>query len=108
MGYFRGRFASLQGLQQQINNAKGHKRAVAWIKACIVIHTLVFFIKHGHEDKEQFEQLIQEGTDDPSISNPHNNIKNEAIQETRGQQKQEQLKSEFLKSLSNEEEAMIF
>ncbi|PPQ94789.1 hypothetical protein CVT25_008391 [Psilocybe cyanescens] len=94
-------------LVRQIDDAKDHERAVAWIKACIVIHTLVFFIEHGHEDKEHIKRLIQEGTDDPSISNPCNDIESEAIQETRGQQKREQLKSELLESLSNEE-AMIF
>ncbi|KJA13569.1 hypothetical protein HYPSUDRAFT_119452, partial [Hypholoma sublateritium FD-334 SS-4] len=45
MGYFKGRFCSMRGLRQQIDDARDHERAVAWIKACIVIHTLIFFIE---------------------------------------------------------------
>ncbi|KAF8151555.1 hypothetical protein B0H34DRAFT_616153, partial [Crassisporium funariophilum] len=45
MGYIKGRVCSLRGLRQQIDDVVDHVRAVAWIKACIVLHTLVFIIK---------------------------------------------------------------
>ena len=44
MGYIKGHFCSLQGLRQQIDDAVDHEHAVACIKACIVIHTLIFLI----------------------------------------------------------------
>ncbi|KJA13254.1 hypothetical protein HYPSUDRAFT_115878, partial [Hypholoma sublateritium FD-334 SS-4] len=45
MGYIKGWFCSLQGLRQQIDTAQDHQCAIAWIKTCIVLHTLVFFIE---------------------------------------------------------------
>lgn len=63
MGYFKGRFCSMRGLRQQIDSAVDHKRAVAWIKTCIVIHTLVFDIENGAEDPEFVEELIHDGSE---------------------------------------------
>jgi hypothetical protein len=61
MGYIKGRFCSLRGLRQQIDTAQDHQRAIAWIKACIVLHTLIFHIEHGEEDPDYVERLIQRG-----------------------------------------------
>ncbi|KAJ7748991.1 hypothetical protein B0H16DRAFT_1223401, partial [Mycena metata] len=41
MGYIKGRFASLRGLRQQIDDSNDHECALAWVKVCIIIHTLV-------------------------------------------------------------------
>ncbi|KAF8579124.1 hypothetical protein K439DRAFT_1360336 [Ramaria rubella] len=41
VGYLKGRFSSLKGLWQQIDDEVDHRRAVEWICACIVIHTLI-------------------------------------------------------------------
>ncbi|KAJ7616875.1 hypothetical protein B0H17DRAFT_876951, partial [Mycena rosella] len=41
MGYIKGRFCSLRGLRQQIDDSVDHERALAWVKTCVVIHTLV-------------------------------------------------------------------
>lgn len=61
MGLFKGRFCSLRGLRQQIDDALDHERALAWVKACIVIHTLIYMIEEGCEDAEYIAELIQEG-----------------------------------------------
>ena len=45
MGYLKGRFSSLRGLRQQISDATDHKRALAWVKTCIIIHTLISFVE---------------------------------------------------------------
>ncbi|KAK7022516.1 hypothetical protein R3P38DRAFT_2474392, partial [Favolaschia claudopus] len=61
MGYLKGRFCSLRGLRQQIDNSIDHERALAWVKACLVIHTLISFIESGEEDWEFVDELVQEG-----------------------------------------------
>lgn len=60
MGYIKGRFASLRGLRQQIDDSVDHERALAWVKACIVIHTLVGLIESGQVD-DDLEELVREG-----------------------------------------------
>jgi hypothetical protein len=58
MGYLKGRFSSLRGLRQQIDDATDHKRALAWVKTCIIIHTLISFVKEGVEDGEFIAELV--------------------------------------------------
>ena len=58
MGYLKGRFSSLRGLRQQIDDATDHKRALAWVKTCVIIHTLVSFIEEGDEDGEFITELV--------------------------------------------------
>ena len=59
MGYIKGRFSSLRGLRQQIGDVLDHKRALAWVKTCIIIHTLVSFVEEGDEDNEFMEELVR-------------------------------------------------
>ena len=58
MGYLKGQFSSLRGLFQQINDATDHMHALAWVKTCIIIHTLVSFIEEGDEDNEFMDELV--------------------------------------------------
>ena len=81
MGYIKGRFCSLRGLRQQIDDAVDHERAIAWIKACIVIHTLIFRIEHGQEDPLFVQELVQAGSD-PSLYNIDDDLAAEAVRET--------------------------
>jgi hypothetical protein len=88
MGYFKGRFCLLQGLRQQIDNSVNHECALAWVKVCIVIHTLVLLIEDGHEDAEFMEDLVQQGLADSEDRLAQGIvIGQEAAQVTRGQQK---------------------
>ena len=64
MGYFKGRFYSLCGLHQQIDNAVDYEHALAWVKACIVIHTLVLLIEDGNKDLEFIKDLVWQGLGD--------------------------------------------
>lgn len=68
MGYIKGRFCSLRGLWQQINNAKDHEHAIIWIKACIILHTLVFIIENGDEDPSFIEDLIKKRSEGLALS----------------------------------------
>ncbi len=61
VGHLKGRFQSLRGLRQQIKNEVDHLRAVEWIRACIVIHTLIHEIELGNEDMDWQEETIEEG-----------------------------------------------
>lgn len=96
MGYIKGRFSSLRGLCQQIDNAVDHARALAWIKTCIVIHTLISFIESGSEDSDFVDELIAEGRDAPVA--PENELVAESVRETRGQGRREQLKADLFNS----------
>ena len=86
MGYIKGRFCSLRGLRQQIDNALDHERAVAWIKACIVIHMLIFLIEHGEKDPQFVLELIQEGgVDLQQPAEAEDELATEVARETQGQ-----------------------
>jgi hypothetical protein len=97
VGYIKGRFCSLRGLRQQIDDAMDHERALAWVKTCIVIHALVSKIEHGTEDQEFVEELIQLGLQD-NVRAEVGIIGTDAIRESRGQQKRNELKHKLFES----------
>lgn len=101
MGYFKGRFCSMRGLRQQIDNALDHERALAWIKACIVIHTLVLLIEKGQEDPEYMAELLEEGQE-PVVVAQNLDIEAEAVRETCGQQMRSSLKAKLFTNLYGE------
>jgi hypothetical protein len=98
MGYIKGRFCSLWGLRQQIDNSVDHKRALLWVKACIVIHTLIAIIESGCEDFDYINTLIEEGLAAPS--NGVDDIIPDHVpgRETRGQTKRNALKAQLFES----------
>ena len=71
VGFLKGRFASLKGLRLRIEDADGHIIALSWIKACIVLHTLIFWIEKGHEDWTEQEELILEGEEEEDSDNEY-------------------------------------
>lgn len=93
MGYIKGRFCSLRGLRQQVDNSTDHARAVAWIKTCIVLHTLIFIIENGNEDPDYVEELLEEGLEQETMV--ENDLAAEAVRETRGQQMRNDLKAKL-------------
>ena len=105
MGYIKGRFASLRGLRQQIDNELDHKRAIAWIKACIIIHTIVFIIENGDEDPDYVAELVEEGKEKDLLP-IDNTIQAEAVRETRGKRMREELKAHLFAYLGEREEDM--
>jgi hypothetical protein len=104
MGYIKGRFCSLRGLRQQIDNARDHERALIWVKTCIVIHTLISVIEEGDEDGEFIAELVQEGMGDPDT---HNSLdhrdggSSDAQQQVGGRAKRSELKHILLEHLSH-------
>jgi hypothetical protein len=101
MGYLKGRFSSLRGLRQQIDDATDHKRALAWVKTCIIIHTLVSFIEEGDEDDEFMAELVREGTDAPgdATGQVDREPSSDMQRETQGQSKRAELKRMLFESL---------
>jgi hypothetical protein len=100
MGYLKGRFSSLQGLRQQIGDVTDHKRALAWVKTCIVIHTLVSFVEEGDEDNEFMDDLVREGTDTQAdLIGQGDRDQSDAQRETQGQRKRAELKTLLFESL---------
>ena len=101
MGYLKGRFSSLRGLRQQIGNATDHKRALAWVKTCIIIHTLVSFVEEGDEDNDFIDELVREGADEPQAGDVigQDRDQSDTQQETQGQRKRTELKTMLFESL---------
>lgn len=96
VGYVKGHFCSLSGLCQQIDDSIDHECALAWVKACLVIHTLVRFIGLGGEDWEFMDELLQEGLQNESA--PAGQVEFDASvarRNTRGQQKRAKLKAKL-------------
>jgi hypothetical protein len=101
MGYLKGRFSSLRGLRQQIDDVTDHKCALAWVKTCIIIHTLVSFIEEGDEDNEFMTELVREGMDAPGdvIGQANREPSSDMQRETQGQSKHTELKRMLFESL---------
>jgi len=55
------KFGSLRGLRISIKNAETHVLALSWIKACIVLHTLIFGVEKGYESWAEQDVFILEG-----------------------------------------------
>jgi hypothetical protein len=89
VGYLKGRFSSLRGLRQQIDDPVDHQRALEWIRACIILHTYV--IRRGLEDDDFVGELIAEGLE-PGARDEEVLPPPEAARETRGQRKRRQVK----------------
>lgn len=100
MGYLKGRFSSLRGLRQQIGDATDHKRALTWVKTCIIIHTLISFVEEGDEDGEFMDELVREGTDIPGDVIGQADIdQSDTARETQGQRKRTELKTMLFDSI---------
>ena len=99
MGYLKGRFSSLRGLRQQIDDATDHKHALAWVKTCVIIHTLVSFIE-GDEDGEFVTELVREGTDARGdVLRQANSEPSDTQRDTQGQRKRTELKRMLFEEL---------
>jgi hypothetical protein len=102
MGFLKGRFSSLRGLRQQIDNPKDHKRALTWIKTCVVIHTLISFVEHADEDGDFVAELMREGQDGTSETTGHEGGAVSDVQrETLGQRRRTQLKEWLFESFED-------
>lgn len=73
MGYLKGHFQSLKGLRQKIKNETDHLRAVEWIRACIVIHTLIHEIEYDNEDSVWEEEILAAGLSSDESSSSDDN-----------------------------------
>ncbi len=60
VGYLKGQFQSLHGLHQQINSECDYKLVIAWIHACLIIHSFVAWIK-DFKYKSDFWEWVDEG-----------------------------------------------
>jgi hypothetical protein len=99
VGYIKGRFCSLKGLRQQIDDSVDHGRALAWVKACIIIHTFVGVLENGREDAEFTDELIREGLDNPAPAGTSVETEvSESARKTRGQKKRAELKLKLFNS----------
>jgi hypothetical protein len=96
VGHLKGRFQSLKGLRQQIKNETDHLRAIEWIRACIVLHTMIHEIEEGSGESDWEEEMIIAGlSTDESNSSSSDGFAAERRRESTGQRKRRKVK-EFL------------
>lgn len=96
MGHLKGRFQSLKGLWQQIKSRDDHLRAVEWIRACLVIHTIIHEIEEINFDSEWEEELVADGLSSDSSaessSDDDNRVPGDIRRESAGQRKRRKVK----------------
>ncbi len=88
----------MKGLHQQIKNKTDHLRALEWIRACIVIHTLIHQIETGSADPEWEEDCIMEGLSSDSDTDGEGRGNRAATRETPGQRKRRRVKETLFAS----------
>jgi hypothetical protein len=99
VGFLKGRFQSLKGLCQQIKNPQDHHCALAWVHACIVIHTLIQDIETDDFDEEWNEELIDDGlSSDDSSSSDDDRVAAQISRESQGQRKRRKVKEDLFAS----------
>lgn len=70
------------------------------VNTCVIIHTLISFIKEGDEDREFITELVQEGIDAPGDVIPQADSElSDTQQETHGQRKHTELKRVLFEGL---------
>jgi hypothetical protein len=89
----------LKGLRQQIKNAQDHECALAWIRTCIVIHTMVHEIETEEFDEEWIEELILDGLfSDELSSSDEDHVTAQIRRESQGQRKRRKIKQDLFAS----------
>jgi hypothetical protein len=73
---------------------------LAGVKTCIIIHTLISFVKDRDEDREFTDELVQEGTDAPGdVVRQAYGEPSDTQRETWGQTKHTELKQMLFEDL---------
>ena len=62
IGLLKGRFQALRELRAQISSTKSHKRAIIFIRSCIILHNLILRLEGGTFDAGFREWLVSSGT----------------------------------------------
>jgi hypothetical protein len=89
----------LKGLRQQIKNTQDHERALAWIRTCIVIHTMVHEIETEEFDEEWIEELILDGLSSDELSSlDEDHVAAQIRRESQGQRKRRKIKQDLFAS----------
>lgn len=86
-------------MRQQIKNAQDHERALAWIRTCIVIHTMIHEIETEEFDEEWNEELILDGlSSDELSSSDEDRVAAQICRESQGQRKRRKIKDDLFTS----------
>lgn len=86
-------------MRQQIKNARDHERALAWIRTCIVIHTMIHEIETEDFDEEWNEELILDGlSSDELSSSDGDRVAAQIRRESQGQRKRRKVKEDLFTS----------
>jgi hypothetical protein len=86
-------------LRQQIKNAQDYERALAWIRTCIIIHTMIHEIETEDFDDEWNEELIMDGLSADELgSSDEDRIAAQIRRESQGQRKRRKVKEDLFAS----------
>lgn len=76
-----------------------HERALAWIRTCIIIHTMIHEIETEDFDKEWDDELILDGlSSDELSSSDEDRVAAQIRRESQGQRKRRKLKADLFTS----------
>ena len=77
-----------------------HKHGLAWMKTCIIIHTLVSFVEEGDENNDFIDELVREGAESADVQVIRQDRDQSDMQrERQGQTKRAELKMMLFESL---------
>ena len=68
MGYLKGRFQSLRGLRQKINSEQDFCWALAWVRVCLIIHSLAAQAEVVEDD--DFWDWVRVGLENEDVAEP--------------------------------------
>jgi hypothetical protein len=85
-------------LRQQIKNAQDRERALAWIRTCIVIHTMIHEIETENFDAEWNDELILNGLSSDEHSSDEDRVAAQIHRESQGQRKRRKVKEDLFAS----------
>ena len=76
-----------------------HERALAWIRTCIIIHTMIHEIETEDFDKEWDDELILDGLSSDELSTlDEDRVAAQTRRESQGQRKRRKLKADLFTS----------
>lgn len=76
-----------------------HERALAWIRTCIIIHTMIHEIETEDFDKEWDDELILDGLSSDELStSDEDRVAAQTRRESQGQRKRRKLKADLFTS----------
>lgn len=101
IGYLKGRWSSLRGLNQQIGDQRAQELASLWVRSCLILHNLIISFEVSiDEDAPWYRTILEEGREADRL---YRDVDAGVGGTTAGQRKRVELKNELLQALGRNE-----